>query len=59
MRKINKNLILCLLGSIVIGSIGVWSQVVMRTGKMRVQSSVENLLREPEGPKIGTIIENH
>ena len=46
-----------MLGSIVIGSIGVWSLVVMRTGKMRVQSSVENLLREPEGPKIGTIIE--
>ncbi|MEE3233176.1 MAG: hypothetical protein VX294_03345 [Candidatus Latescibacterota bacterium] len=57
MKKIYKHVIFCLFSSIVIGSIAVWSQLVMRTGKMRVESNVENLRREPNGPKIGTMIE--
>ena len=55
MKKIRTEWIFGLLVVLTVGSLGVWSQVVMREGKMRVESSVENLRLEPNGSQIATL----
>ena len=57
MKRIGIKWILGLLVILTVGSLGVWSQAVMLEGKMRVESSVENLRLEPNGSKIGTMSE--
>ena len=58
MTKLNRYLMFSLFVSCAVGGIAVWSQVVMRTGKMRVESSVENLRKEPGGQQFGTILKD-